>query len=209
MSSNSKRNPKSKPLKREKTKAKGKAAREKKPKKEKPIEPQLSLPTTPADIGLTNESSYVTSAQMMAQWLQDDIKFANKRRNDLEKLHDHLFSLEAQNEMDYKTLVTLYGMGIKDVNTRTNQMIKIAETSEKSRFLRNLAQSFADQVKKTEMSTNSQSHTYRVVQALLDESMRYTLEDEMVRKYGNNNSYRPPEDESYEVLAMDPNADES
>lgn len=157
---------------------------------------------------LNQTNSYLVNSQLMNNWFQRDIQFANRRAFDLEKLHNHLFDLETQANMDEKTLVALYNIGINDMNKRAQMMLKIAETSEKSRLIREINKRMADQAKKASIEGTEQSHTIKTLQLLLDESMRHTLEDECQKKYGSSNSYRPPEDESYEVLAIDINADE-
>ena len=81
------------------------------------------------------------------------------------------------------------------------------EISDKNRILREASKYYAELEKRKEIEASDESHTTEVIQALLTESMRQAMDDEIRKKWNGSNTYRPPENTNYEILAIDPNAD--
>lgn len=157
---------------------------------------------------ITRENSFMLNPMLANASLQKDLAIASSRTSDLQKLHDHLFDVETLNWMDDKTKVSLYAVAVQDHHKTMAAKIKIAELSDKNRILRDVSKYYAELEKQKEIEATDTSHTSAIIQALLSESMRHAMDDEIQKKWGGSNSYRPPENTDFEILAIDENADE-
>lgn len=158
---------------------------------------------------LTRENSIALNPMLLNASLQKDFEMCNQRAADLYSLHQYLFDPANQCQFDEKTLVTLYSVGVKDHHAQMNAKLKIAEMSEKARVIRDTEKYFNEQKKQKEIEAEDTSHTSEIIQALLSESMRHALDDELNKKWGGSNSYRPPENTDYEILSVDPDAEDA
>lgn len=156
----------------------------------------------------TRENSFLLNPVLANASLQKDLQLAAMRAHDLQNLHEYLHDPVNQANFDEKTLVTLYGIGIQDFHKTMTAKLKIAEMSDKARILRDASKYYVEQEKQREIAAEDTSHTSEIIRALLDESMRHALDDELNKKWQGSNSYRPPEESDYEILAIDENADD-
>lgn len=155
----------------------------------------------------TRENSFILNPMLANAWFQKDLEFAVKRSNSAETLHDYLFDPLRLSQFEDKDLISLYGIAINDVNKRTQINLKLAETSEKHRLVRENMKIYLEMEKQRNLETPDNPHTSEILEALINESLRKSLDDEIRKKWGDNNSYRPPENEDYKIIAIDPDAD--
>lgn len=125
------------------------------------------------------------------------------------KVHDFLFSPQTFNNLENKDIINLYAILLNDLAKSRAQNMKLAETSEKSRFMKDLSKIMADLAKrKAEASSAEINDTTERIQILLDESIRMALDDEFDQKLGGSNTFKPVENKDYEIVTIDANADD-
>ena len=168
----------------------------------------VSLLTDEEIAAMTRENSFLLNPVVANASLQYDLINASSRAKDLENLHKYLFDPMNQTHMEDKTLVSLYAIAIQDHHKTNSEKIKLAEMSDKARLLREAAKFYTEQENRKEMRDIDNSHTSEIVHALLSESMRKAMEDEISKKWGGSNSYKPAEKIKYEIMSVDPNADD-
>lgn len=156
---------------------------------------------------ITRDNSFMLNPLIANASIQKDLVIASNRTKDLEALHNYLFDPINQSNMEDKTLVALYSIAINDHHKTIAEKIKISEISDKNRIIRDTLKYYVEKEKEREMESVDNSHTSEIIQALLSESMRHQMDDEIKKKWNGSNSYRPQENTDYEILAVDPDAD--
>lgn len=157
----------------------------------------------------TSENSFLLNPAIPNAIFNKDIIFSQERAESARGLHEHLFSMETLSKLDDKTLVSLYAIAIGDINRSRALNMKLAETSEKSRWYKEVAKFYQDIEKQKILSSSpEQSRSQELIQSLLSETMRHNMEDELEQKYGGSNSFKPIENRDYEIVTIDPDADD-
>lgn len=157
---------------------------------------------------ITRENSFILNPLLANASIQKDLEMAAMRSSDLPKLHKYLFDPVNQATFDDKTLVNLYSIAVKDHHAQMAIKVKIAEMSDKARLIKETGKMYLEREKQREIDSEDTSHTSEIIQALLSESMQHAIDDEINKKWGGSNSYRPPENKHYDIIAIDPNAEE-
>lgn len=204
MSSNSKRNDKNKTKTRTK---RVKRSRTKSKKIEtKVVEGEL-LSSEEID-QMIADNAFVLNPLSQNGWFEKCFDFENLRMNSTRYLHEMVFNPSYLTKMDEKNVVTLYNTMLKDLQFQKMSNIKIAEMKENSRFITNITKLKAEQAKKKEIEGQDSTHIGKMIDNLLDESLRHAMADQMNVQYLGSNTYRPPENTNFEIMTIDENADD-
>ena len=154
---------------------------------------------------LTEENSFLLNSAVPNIVFQKDVIFSQERAKSCKILHEYLFDKRTLDRLKDETLVNLYSIAINDLNKSRALNMKLAETSEKSRWFKDLHKTVHElNRQRLEAKTLEKDHTLEMIRYLLSGSMRLALEDELEKKYGGSNSYRPIENKNYEVITIDP-----
>ena len=158
---------------------------------------------------IIKENSLLLSPLAQNNWFEKCFAFEAMRMNTAMKVHQYLFDPRTFDRLEDKDIVTVYQALLKDAQHQKISNMKIVEMKETSRIISGLSKAYAEQEKRRQISSSGQqSHVDKLVQTLLDESLRHAMNDQMNKLYGGSNTYRPPEDKSFEIVVKDPNADE-
>ena len=157
---------------------------------------------------MVQDNYFVLNPLVQNNWFDKCFDFEAKKLKSTEELHDLIFNPSYVTKMDEKNLVTLYGMMLKDSQFQKTSNIKIAELKENARIISGLAKMKAEQIKRQEIENQDTTHVGTLINTLLDESLRIAMNDQLELQTGGSNTYRPPENNNFEVVSMDENADE-
>lgn len=158
---------------------------------------------------LTAENSFLLNSAVPNVVFQKDVIFSQERLNSCKTLHEYIFDKRTLDRFKDESLISLYSIAINDVNKSRALNMKLAETSEKARWFKDLSKTVHELGRqKLESQSLEKDHTVEMIRCLLTGSMRLALEDELEKKYGGSNSYRPIEDKNYEIVTLDPNIED-
>lgn len=189
--------------------SKGKTRRTRKRKEKGQVKNNLEIVPIEELQKLTQENSFLLNPAIPNYIFQQDVIFSQIRAKSTMKVHDFLFSPQTFNNLESKDIINLYAILLNDLAKSRAQNMKLAETSEKSRFMKDLSKIMADLAKrKAEASSAEINDTTERIQILLDESIRMALDDEFDQKLGGSNTFKPVENKDYEIVTIDANADD-
>ena len=125
-----------------------------------------------------------------------------------EWLHKQIFDPAFLNTLKGDTLVNLYSTMLKDMQHQKTSNIKIVEMKENTRIIAGIAKAYAEQESRRQIAQSEKSHVDSFIQKLLDESLRHAMLDQQDKQIGGSNSYRPIENQNFDIIVKDANADD-
>lgn len=157
---------------------------------------------------ITKDNSFLLNPVIAHCWFQEDLLFARKRAVAAEKLHDLLFDPSMINQLEPKELISLYSVSLNDIQKQKQMNMKFVEMSDKHRLYRDTMKLYQEQEKRKAIQGSSSSHVDVIIDKILDESLRHSLDDQMLQQYQGSNSFKPKENAEFTIEVLDENADE-
>lgn len=157
---------------------------------------------------VVRENSFLLNPITQNNWFEKSFEFEAQRMQSTQWLHGQIFDPAFLTTLKGDTVVNLYSTMLKDIQHQKSTNLKIVELKENNRVISGIAKAVAEQESRMKIAQTEKSHIDTFMSKLLDESLRYAMEDQQMKQIGGSNSYRPPENKNFEIIVKDANADE-